>query len=103
MTLGSFIRLSASFIAMQFYYASHSVICFASFVANKITLKPQVLIKLLLKAIITLCRMAEYHLNCSKNERHTYSPPKTKVQQKKLSHLEEFFLFTAVSVCFSGR
>ncbi len=45
-TLGNFIRLSASFIAMQFYYASHSIICFASFVENK----------------ITLCRRAEYHL-----------------------------------------
>ena len=32
----SFIRLTASFIALQFYCALHSVICFASLSANKI-------------------------------------------------------------------
>ena len=36
----SFIRLTASYIASQFYCASHSVIRFASLVANKISLKP---------------------------------------------------------------
>ena len=38
-TLRSFIRLTASFIASQFYCALHSVIRFASSEANKITLK----------------------------------------------------------------
>ena len=36
----SFIRHTASYIASQFYCASHSVICFASSLANKIPLKP---------------------------------------------------------------
>ncbi len=43
----SFIRHTASFIASQFYCASHSVIRFASFKANKITLNPQDSITLL--------------------------------------------------------
>ena len=43
----SFIRHTASFIASQFYCALHSVIRFASSVANKITLNPQDSIALL--------------------------------------------------------
>ena len=43
----SFIRPRASFIASQFYCALHSVIRFASFVANKITLNPKDSITLL--------------------------------------------------------
>ena len=42
----SFIRLAASFIASQCYCAAHSVIRFASLLANKISLKPQVSITL---------------------------------------------------------
>ena len=39
-TLFSFIRLKASYIATQFYYATHSFIAFGSLRANKISLKP---------------------------------------------------------------
>ncbi|MGN1347928.1 MAG: hypothetical protein ACI4VI_03185 [Acutalibacteraceae bacterium] len=42
MTLGSFIRLSASDIASQFYYTAYSFIVLRTvFGANKIPLKPQ--------------------------------------------------------------
>ena len=44
--LFSFIRLAASCIALQFYCALHSVIRFASLLANIISLKPQVSISL---------------------------------------------------------
>ena len=63
-TFRSFIRHTASDIATQWYYAVHSVICFASFLANKISLKlkasisllPKAIISLLPKAIISLCQ-----------------------------------------------
>ena len=44
---GQFYLPPASFIAMRCYCASHSVIRFASFEANKITLNPQDSITLL--------------------------------------------------------
>ena len=50
----SFIRLMASFIASQFYCALHSVIRFASLLANKITLKLKVSITLSHSENITL-------------------------------------------------
>ena len=58
----SYIRLTASDIASQLYYASHSFICSASFMANIISLKPQVSISLSRSENITPAK-PEYHFS----------------------------------------
>ena len=66
----------ASFIASQFYCASHSVIRFASFKANKITLNPQDSIALLSGDNNITLQLGRIPLKLTENEMRTYSPQK---------------------------